>query len=129
MYGVVHGGYYEDLRHESAKFTDKYFPAVSIGGSYTSKQVLRNVLDWCVPYFQDDKPRHLLGIGEVEDLFEGVARGIDFLTASPRPGEEDMAICIYLPGMVDGRKTTLLSRSLMPNMRLIKTPSIRGVSV
>ncbi|MEK7604969.1 MAG: tRNA guanosine(34) transglycosylase Tgt [Patescibacteria group bacterium] len=78
MYGVVHGGYYEDLRHESAKFTDKYFPAVSIGGSYTSKQVLRNVLDWCVPYFQDDKPRHLLGIGEVEDLFEGVARGIDF---------------------------------------------------
>jgi queuine tRNA-ribosyltransferase/7-cyano-7-deazaguanine tRNA-ribosyltransferase len=78
MYGVVHGGWYEDLRKESAQFTDKYFPAISIGGSYSSKEVLRHVLDWCVPYFQDDKPRHLLGIGEVEDLFEGVARGIDF---------------------------------------------------
>jgi queuine tRNA-ribosyltransferase/7-cyano-7-deazaguanine tRNA-ribosyltransferase len=78
MYGVVHGGWYEDLRKESARFTDKYFPAVSIGGSYSSKEVLRHVLDWCIPYFQDDKPRHLLGIGEVEDLFEGVARGIDF---------------------------------------------------
>ena len=78
MYGVVHGGMYEDLRKASAMFTDKHFPAVSIGGSYTSKDVLYKTLEWCVPYFQDDKPRHLLGIGEVQDLFEGVARGIDF---------------------------------------------------
>lgn len=78
MYGVVHGGMYEDLRKASAQFTDTYFPAVSIGGSYTSKLVLYHVLDWCVPYFQEDKPRHLLGIGEVQDLFEGIARGMDF---------------------------------------------------
>lgn len=78
MYGVVHGGLYEDLRRESAKFTDKYFQAVSIGGSYATKQILYHVLDWTVPYFQEDKPRHLLGIGEVQDIFEGVARGIDF---------------------------------------------------
>jgi len=78
LYGVVHGGAYEDLRKFSAGFTDKYFPAIAIGGSYTSKEVLYHVLDWTVPYFQDDKPRHLLGIGEVQDLFEGIARGIDF---------------------------------------------------
>lgn len=78
MYGVVHGGWYEDLRKASASFTDKYFPAISVGGSYTSKEVLYTVLDWTVPYFQEDKPRHLLGIGEVQDLFEGVARGMDF---------------------------------------------------
>jgi len=78
MYGVVHGGMYEDLRRSSAQFVDKYFHAVSIGGSYTSKQVLYAVLDWSIPYFQEDKPRHLLGIGEVQDLFEGVSRGIDF---------------------------------------------------
>lgn len=78
MYGVVHGGQFEDLRKFSAGFTDKYFPAVSIGGAYTSKEVLYHVLDWCVPYFQEDKPRHLLGIGEIQDLFEGIARGMDF---------------------------------------------------
>jgi queuine tRNA-ribosyltransferase/7-cyano-7-deazaguanine tRNA-ribosyltransferase len=78
MYGVVHGGIYEDLRIASAKFTDKYFGALAIGGSYTSKEVLYTVIDWCVPYFSEDKPRHLLGIGEVEDLFEAIARGIDF---------------------------------------------------
>ncbi len=78
MYGVVHGGHYEDLRKFSAGFTDKYFPAIAIGGSYTSKDVLYRTLDWCVPSFQEDKPRHLLGIGEVQDLFEGVSRGMDF---------------------------------------------------
>lgn len=78
MYGVVHGGHFEDLRKFSAGFTDKYFPAISIGGSYTSKEVLYQVMDWCVPYFQEDKPRHMLGIGEVQDLFEGISRGMDF---------------------------------------------------
>lgn len=78
MYGIVHGGHYEDLRKESAKFVDKYFPAISIGGSYTSKDILYQVLDWTVPYFAEDKPRHLLGIGEVQDIFEGVLRGMDF---------------------------------------------------
>lgn len=78
MYGVVHGGMYEELRKASAMFTDKHFEAVSIGGSYTSKDILYKTLEWCVPYFSEEKPRHLLGIGEVQDLFEGVARGIDF---------------------------------------------------
>lgn len=78
MYGVVHGGMFEDLRIESAKFTDKHFGAIAIGGSYSSKETLYKVIDWCSPYFQEDKPRHLLGIAEVADLFEAVERGMDF---------------------------------------------------
>jgi tRNA-guanine transglycosylase len=78
MYGVVHGGIFKDLREESARFIDKHFPAIAIGGAYTSKEVLYKVIDWCVPYCQEDKPRHLLGIGEVVDLFAGVRRGMDF---------------------------------------------------
>ena len=78
MYGVVHGGMFEDLRVESAKFTDDNFPAIAIGGSYSSKETLYNVLEWCTPFFQADKPRHLLGIAEIADLFEAVERGMDF---------------------------------------------------
>lgn len=78
MYGVVHGGVYENLRKQSAEFTNRHFHAVSIGGSYTSKQMLYQVIDWSVPYFDEDKPRHLLGIGEVQDIFEAVTRGMDF---------------------------------------------------
>lgn len=103
LYGIVHGGHFEDLRKESAAFTDKYFPAVSIGGSYTSKAVLYQTLDWCVPFFQEDKPRHLLGIGEVQDLFEGVARGIDFFdcVAPTRRGRHGN---LYLSPRNGGRK-------------------------
>lgn len=103
MYGVVHGGWYEELRKESAKFTDKYFKAIAIGGSYTSKEVLNHVLNWCVPYFQEDKPRHLLGIGEVQDLFEGVARGIDFFdcVAPTRRGRHGN---LYISPPAGGRK-------------------------
>jgi queuine tRNA-ribosyltransferase len=35
------------------------------------------VLDWSIPALSDDKPRHMLGIGEPEDLFRCVERGID----------------------------------------------------
>ena len=78
MYGIVHGGRFDELRRFSAEFTNKYFDAVSIGGAYTSKDVLFQMVSSCVPYFDEEKPRHLLGIGEVEDLFEVVSRGIDF---------------------------------------------------
>jgi queuine tRNA-ribosyltransferase len=78
MYGIVHGGRYDELRKFSAQFTNKYFDAVSIGGSYTSKEVLFQMVSECVPYFDEEKPRHLLGIGEIEDVFESVSRGMDF---------------------------------------------------
>ena len=78
MYGIVHGGRFDELRRFSAQFTNKYFDAVSIGGSYTTKEVLFQMVSSCVPYFDEEKPRHLLGIGEVEDIFESVARGMDF---------------------------------------------------
>lgn len=77
MYGVTHGGVYEDLRVESAKLIDKHFGALAIGGAYTSKEVLYQVIDWSVPHFDEDKPRHLLGIAEIVDLFNGVERGMD----------------------------------------------------
>jgi queuine tRNA-ribosyltransferase/7-cyano-7-deazaguanine tRNA-ribosyltransferase len=77
MYGVTHGGIYEDLRVESARLIDKHFQAVAIGGAYTSKEILYKVIEWSVPNFSTDKPRHLLGIAEIGDLFNGVERGMD----------------------------------------------------
>jgi len=78
MYGIVHGGRYAELRKFSAQFTNKLFDAVSIGGSYTSKEVLFEMVASCIPFFDEEKPRHLLGIGEIEDVFESVSRGMDF---------------------------------------------------
>ncbi len=77
MYGVVHGGMHKDLRISSAKFTDKYFEAIAIGGIYGRRSELYELVNWVTDVISDEKPRHLLGIGEVEDLFEAVERGMD----------------------------------------------------
>ncbi len=77
MYGVIHGGTNKDLRISSAKFTDQNFEAIAIGGIYGTKKQMYQMIDWVLPHTSEEKPRHLLGIGEVEDLFNGVERGID----------------------------------------------------
>lgn len=78
LYGVVHGGTHEDLRRRSAKFTDEHFDAIAIGGIYGDRQKLYQIIEWVMEEVTEEKPRHLLGIGEVEDLFNGIERGIDF---------------------------------------------------
>ncbi|PPD59089.1 tRNA guanosine(34) transglycosylase Tgt, partial [Dehalogenimonas etheniformans] len=79
LYGIVQGGEWQDLRERSVEFIGSLpFQGLAIGGSLgKSKQDMHRVLDWTVPGLPSDRPRHLLGIGEVDDLFECVERGID----------------------------------------------------
>lgn len=79
LYGIVQGGAYHDLRVESARFiAEQPFDGIAIGGSLgRTKDDMRAVLDWTIPLLPDDKPRHLLGIGEIPDIFDAVARGVD----------------------------------------------------
>lgn len=86
LFGIVQGGAFRDLREESARVIGGLaFDGLCIGGSLgKSKKEMHAILDWTMPLLPDDKPRHLLGIGEPQDLVEGVARGIDlFDCASP----------------------------------------------
>jgi queuine tRNA-ribosyltransferase len=77
MYGIVQGGRYEDLRVESAReLAQMDFDGYGIGGSF-SKQDILGVLDKVNAVLPGEKPRHLLGIGEPEDLFIGAAAGCD----------------------------------------------------
>jgi len=79
LFGIVQGGAYRDLREESAKFISSLnFDGYAIGGSLgKSKREMHQVLEWTVPLLPEGQPRHLLGIGEVEDIFAAVERGID----------------------------------------------------
>jgi len=86
LYGIVQGGAYRDLREESARVIGAMdFAGCAIGGSLgCSKEEMLRVLDWTVPMLPEERPRHLLGIGEIEDLFAAVRRGIDtFDCAAP----------------------------------------------
>ena len=77
LYGVTHGGKFEELRRQSAQFVNKNFDAIALGGAHANKRNLYEVVEWTVDELDEDKPRHLLGIGEVDDIFEGVERGVD----------------------------------------------------
>lgn len=77
IYGIVQGGRFEDLRIESAKYlADMDFDGYGIGGSFSKDDIL-GILELVNKELPDGKPRHLLGIGEPEDMFIGAAAGID----------------------------------------------------
>ena len=79
LFGIVQGGEYKDLRIKSAKFmAEREFAGYGIGGSLgKSKRDMLNILEWVNPLLPEDRPRHLLGIGAVEDVFNSVERGVD----------------------------------------------------
>lgn len=80
LYGIVQGGVFEDLRKDSAEFISSLpFDGIAIGGVAVgeSKKEMRDVLKWVAPILPEGKPRHLLGIGEVDDIFDAVENGMD----------------------------------------------------
>ncbi|MCA9362387.1 tRNA guanosine(34) transglycosylase Tgt [Candidatus Kaiserbacteria bacterium] len=77
LYGVVQGGRFLDLRQESARtLAAMDFDGFGIGGSFT-KEDLGDALRVVKEILPEDQPRHLLGIGEPEDITEGVKLGCD----------------------------------------------------
>lgn len=77
LYGVVQGGRFTDLRQESARtLAAMDFDGFGIGGSF-SKEDLGESLRVVNEILPEDKPRHLLGIGEPEDIVAGVQMGCD----------------------------------------------------
>jgi queuine tRNA-ribosyltransferase len=86
----------EDLRRWSAQeVASRGVGGIAIGGTLGSeKEQMFTVVEWAIDELPEDKPRHLLGIGEVDDLVRGVELGIDtFDCAMPtRIGRHGMAI-------------------------------------
>ncbi len=77
LWGVVQGGSWQDLRETSAKkIAELNFEGFGIGGSYT-KEEISQVLAWVNNILPEEKPRHLLGIGEPLDFFVGIENGAD----------------------------------------------------
>ncbi len=77
LFGIVQGGRFPDLREESTRIIKEMdFDGYGIGGSF-SKEDLFASLRLVNTILPEEKPRHLLGIGEPGDLFIGVEEGID----------------------------------------------------
>jgi queuine tRNA-ribosyltransferase len=82
LFGIVQGGRDERLRKKSAQFISevevdgKKFDGYGIGGSF-AKEDMSTAVRWVNEILPEEKPRHLLGIGEPEDLFMGIESGVD----------------------------------------------------
>ncbi len=93
LFGIVQGGREESLRKKSAKIISEMkiengvdpvtnevrftgFDGFGIGGSF-AKEDMANAVRWVNEILPQEKPRHLLGIGEPEDLFMGIENGVD----------------------------------------------------
>ena len=85
LFGVIQGGLEKNLREQSARFICCLpFDGLAIGGVAVgeSKKKMIQVLDWTMPILLKEKksrPIHLLGVGEIDDIFAAVERGVDSL--------------------------------------------------
>mgnify|MGYP000877782371 CR=1 FL=1 len=80
LFGIVQGSVFPELRRQSAReVVELGFPGYAIGGVSVGepKDEMYRAVEITAPLLPEDKPRYLMGVGEPEDLLEGVARGID----------------------------------------------------
>jgi queuine tRNA-ribosyltransferase len=80
LVGIVQGGTYSDLRQESAKFVAaQELDFLAIGGVAVgeTKEEMRQALTDVMPHLPEAKSKHLLGVGEVDDIFDIIEQGID----------------------------------------------------
>lgn len=109
LYGIIQGGTFEDLRKKSAQFVvAQNTPGIAIGGVSVgeSKEEMRKQVQWVAPYLPKDRPVHLLGVGQIDDIVDLVKQGIDTFdcvepTRVARMGSvyQTKAVLAYLDGV------------------------------
>lgn len=79
IFGIVQGSRFQELRQESARFINSLdFDGFGIGGDPGhTKQEMKKIIGWVVPLLDERKPRHMLGIGYLDDIENLVKSGID----------------------------------------------------
>ena len=80
LFPIVQGAFFKDLRLKSLEETKKYAKCgIAIGGLSVGepKEVMYEILDAMKPYYPQNMPRYLMGVGSPDCLLEGVERGID----------------------------------------------------
>lgn len=82
LFGIVQGSNYPDLRKYCAEELAKMdFDGYSIGGTSIGepKDVCFDMIDMAIKYLPFNKPRYLMGVGSLDYILEGIAKGIDMM--------------------------------------------------
>ena len=80
LFGIMQGGFFQDLRKESAEeIVSMDLPGYAIGGISVGepKEKFVGVLDYAVDFLPKDKPRYVMGIGTPDYILEAIEHGVD----------------------------------------------------
>lgn len=79
LFGIIQGSHFKELRAQAAKFTGSLdFDGFGIGGDLgRSKGEMLEIISWVTPFLDEVRPRHLLGIGYLEDMEDIIKAGVD----------------------------------------------------
>ncbi len=110
LFGIVQGGKFDDLRVESAKFIGSLpFDGFGIGGEFgDEKRTMTDMLNLTLPYLPYEKPRHLLGIGHLEDIPKVMTSAIDTFDCIVPTHYARHGIAFTSKGRLDMRKSVFL---------------------
>ncbi len=110
LFGIVQGSRFKDLRYESSTLINSLgFPGYGIGGDLgTNKEDMKKILKWTIPYLDEEKPRHLLGIGHLDDMENIIKHGIDTFDCTVPTHYARRGIAFTSTGRLDLRKSRFL---------------------
>ncbi len=119
LYGVIQGGVFDDLRKQSAEFVvNQSVEGIAIGGVSVgeTKKEMREQVAWVADYLPDDKPVHLLGVGQFDDIIDLVKYGIDTFDCVEPTRLARMGTLYNYSGVINHlRKRKFLSRVNSPS--------------
>jgi len=112
LYGIVQGSKFKDLRVESAKFIGALeFDGFGIGGEFGhDKKKMSEMLGWVVDELPEKKPRHLLGVGYLEDIETVIKSGVDTFDCTVPTHYARRGIAFTSEGKLDLNKSKFLKK-------------------
>lgn len=111
LFGIVQGSRFKELRQESAKFINSLdFDGFGIGGDLgKDKKEMKKILGWTIPLLDNRKPRHLLGIGYLEDIENIIKSGIDLFDCTVPTHYARRGIAFISSGKLNLRQSKFLT--------------------
>lgn len=113
LFGIVQGGRYNDLRKESVNFIGKLdFDGFGIGGEFgKDKSKMAEMVGGVVDLLPEKKPRHLLGIGYLEDIEKIIKSGVDSFDCTVPTHYARRGIAFTSEGKLDLNKVKFLKKN------------------
>ena len=111
IFGIIQGSEFKDLREESAKFINSLdFDGFGIGGDlWRERGGTKKILDWFMPLINENKPRHMLGVGYLENIKDIIKSGIDLFDCTVPTHYARRGIAFTSQGKLDLNKQNFLN--------------------